>query len=154
MGRGRKTRGTSLMRPSFITVWCMPHLSCHHWVRDFVISYLLTFAAQRMTNSQQLSYVGVIIWLFTEIFRERRSRLFFNPGKSILALVFCHFVPIMTISEMTSSRYRQFPASWRNRYNVGCFNSLTSECVVRVGLCKIVRRALHRERPSKKSLAG
>jgi len=48
----------------------------------------------------------------------------------------------------TFSCSRPVPIGVKKCYRIRYFNRLMTECVVRT--CKIVRRALHRERPSKK----
>jgi hypothetical protein len=54
----------------------------------------------------------------------------------------------MTFSVTTFSCNRVLPIYVEDGYRISYFNRLMTECVVRI--CKNVRRALHRERPSKK----
>jgi hypothetical protein len=51
---------------------------------------------------------------------------------------------------MALSCYRLLHICGGNLYHMSYLNTLMCKCVARMSVCKIVRRALHRERPSKK----
>jgi hypothetical protein len=144
ISRGR-IRGPAIRQPHFLMVRKMSHLSRHHWTKCVAVGYTLCSIHKQTWHSQHLFSITCH---HLPIYTSKNNVFSLILERIFLKLYFAISFPIMTFSVTTFSCNRFFPIYAGNSSRISHFNKLITECVVR--LCKIVRRALHRESPSKK----